>query len=220
VSIEDILRGLLGTAAALIVALITGLFSSFRRLSRIEEQALDRQNQIVDLRAAVRENRELIDEMRPLQTQVGFLWRMSETQALGALHHATQGKMDEMIDGYAAGTLSTDQLRQFIQRLTVIASGESGAPEQIPAAQMTLISAQAQLALRLEHPEVIDGAKQALRDESDKRMAAATAAEGVRAEAGNEPSDLEKVAKSETMPLPTGLDNGPPELPPPGTPGG
>jgi DNA polymerase III delta subunit len=190
-SLEDVLRGLLGTAGALIVGLVTALLSSFRRLARLEEQTADRQAQFSELRSLIHENRVLIDELRPLQTQVGFLWRMSETQALGALHHLTQPNMDAMIDGYVDGSLSIDQLRQFIQRLEVIGSGQSGAPEQVPAAQMTLFGAKRQLDIRLAHPKVLDEAKQALLDESDKRMAKATADESVRAESKGEPSEAE-----------------------------
>lgn len=112
-----------------------------------------------------------------LQSQVGILWKMMETQALGALHHDTQPGMDAMLEGFAKGTLDMDQLRQFMQRLEVISSGGSNAPEQIPAANLILQSAREQYKTRKAHPTVIGGAEQALRDESDRRMAERTAEE-------------------------------------------
>ena len=116
-------------------------------------------------------------DVRLMKEQVGILWKMMETQALGALHHAVQPEMDAMLEGYAKGTLDLSQLRQLIQRLEIIKSGQSFAPEQVPAASLLLEAAKAQLAARLKHPEVLDAAEEALRHESDRRMAEATAAE-------------------------------------------
>jgi hypothetical protein len=127
--------------------------------------------------AAVGGGLKLFGEQQVLKQQVGVLWKMMETQALGALHHHVQPEMDAMLEGYAKGTLDLDQLRQLIQRLEVIHSGDANAPEQVPAAGLLLQSAKEQLAARMKHPEVIDAAQAALRDEADRRMAKATADE-------------------------------------------
>jgi hypothetical protein len=84
------------------------------------------------------DSRNVLDRLKEVETKVGLFWSMMEQHAAAILHHPITPDRDKLIDGYLAGTLSTDDAKLFAKDLNSLISDPSQASGERLAASFML----------------------------------------------------------------------------------